>query len=141
MKKLLFAISILLFASCEKNKTCSTQCPTNTMCTMEFRSINVIVKNTNGSPLALDKYRTIKLENNEEIDLQSGITLFEDTTRKNIGTYPIINDSHTEKTDRCGKYFRFQGYINNQVVVDAQYKISHDCCHVQLDSGVTQIKL
>jgi hypothetical protein len=141
MKTLLFALSIFLFTSCEKTKTCSTECPTNTMCTMEFRSITIELKDNNGLPVALDKYRTIKLENNEEIDLQTGISLFEDTTRKNIGTYPILDDSHTEKTDRCGKQFRFQGYINNQVVVDSKYKISHDCCHIQLDSGNTKIKL
>ncbi len=77
------------------------------MCTMEFRSINVTITNTSGSPIALNKYRTIKIENNEEIDLQTGATVFEDTTRKNNGTYPIINDSYTEKTDRCGKQLSF----------------------------------
>lgn len=141
MKTLLFACCVFLFASCEKTNNCSTPCPTDTMCTMDFRSIAIAVTDTNGLAVKLDKYRTIKDENNEEIDLQTGISIFEDTTRKSTGNYPILNDSYITKTDRCGKAFHFQGYINNQMVIDAKYKISHDCCHIKLDSGSTQIKL
>lgn len=135
MKFIFLGIVLFFFVGCQQNPQCTDPCPKDMMCTMDFRTLQLSIRDSVGRPVMLDKYRTLKLYNNEEIDMQSGLTLWEDSSYKANGEYPILNDGHTNKTDRCGKEFRFLGYRQNQLVVESQYKISHDCCHIRLDSG------
>lgn len=131
MKNLLI-IWLLTFSAlaCKKDRD---QCPTNITCTMEYRMITVDVKDSIGNPVELDYY---------EVFVQGSLipmNLIDDQSWQ-VGTYVIIADDKMNTLDRYEPTtLRFDGYLNAELVVREYYQVTHDCCHVVLQSGSTEI--
>lgn len=125
---------------CQKERRPSSchECPTDIMCTMEYRTIGVTVKDTLGNPYALDAYRTKQLSTGAIYDLQISSSAWEDSVRKAQGHYPVLTDSYTH-INRCGEDFEFLGYKNSALVVSQILNIKSDCCHINLVSGNTEV--
>ena len=76
--KIIFILGTLMlsFFSCQKNE--EDECG-QVICTLEFKIITVLVKDTNQNPVILDSYQVINKENNEDVtpsnysDIDDGI--------------------------------------------------------------------
>src|SRR6185436_13151799 len=110
----------IILMSCEKNgnserdtpkdDSCSIVCPGEGICTDQFEHIVVKIKNLDNTPLKLDRYYTVRNDDQTIIDMQSGTTRFEDSIRKAHGNYPVFSDVQTAATTPCGRVFYFIGY-------------------------------
>ncbi len=146
---LLLLSAIVALSACNKQHegtggVCGTPgtddsgCPIGIICTMDFRSITITVKQ-NGSPVALDSYKTIRVSDNQEFNLMTTANTWEDSVRKATGIYPILTDSERKSASRSGTVFEFMGFKNGVLVTKSKYTISNDCCHIHLDTGNTVI--
>jgi len=98
-------------------------------CTEEFRTITVTI--TGGT---LDDFYTIRKSTEETIRYSK-----EDGLTENY--YPILDDSYQSKFVNSRETFTFIGVINEVVVVEENYVIAADFCHINLVSGKTEIDL
>lgn len=130
---------VFMSMSCNKHKDRGNRqngdCPPDLMCTMEFRSIHVSVTDGEGRPVALDKFRTIRLADGHEFDLQAGASHWEDSIRKATGSYPLLTDAQQKQISTKGETVEFHGEKNGVLVVQETYKVRDDCCHIDLVSG------
>jgi hypothetical protein len=117
--------------SCDKD---DDSCPTNVICTEEYRMITVSVVDTSGNPVDLDMH---------EVYIQGSMIPFniiDDSWQ--AGTYIIIADDKMNVLDRYEPTtFRFDGYLSGELVVREYYQVRHDCCHVVLVSGNTNVTI
>jgi len=130
--KNLFVILLLSFTTlaCKKDKD---QCPKNIVCTSEYRMITVHVVDTLGNPVALDFY---------EVYVQGSLIPLNliDNPSWQAGIYVIIADDKMNTLDRYEPTtLRFDGYLGAELVVREYYVVAHDCCHVVLHSGPTEV--
>ncbi len=129
---------ISMAATCQDNKS-KTQdkdenpCAPDIMCTMEFKIIDLEIKNSAGEAIVLDKFDT-------EIDGEE-IEIPTDVYELSNGSYPVITDSQMKDLDFEGKKVVFFGLINGKIEVEHQMIIGKDCCHIQLVKGETNITI
>ncbi|WP_010135265.1 hypothetical protein [Ochrovirga pacifica] len=102
------------------------------LCTQEFRSIPITIKDAQGEMISLDKLEVINAKNNQLIktvttvdDLFKGYVIFDDSF---VSTY-----ANSELSIVC------RGYKNNLKIVEETYTVLVDCCHVDLQSGTTEV--
>lgn len=93
------------------------------MCTMEFRTITIMVK---GEPL--DEFFTIRLKSNDTLRLS-----LDNMTGENY--YPVLDDSFQKLLEGKTEEFRFIGFKNNVMVVNEPFVIKADKCHIEYVSG------
>lgn len=132
---LFIAIGFSLFSiQCKKNcgspninEDCSL-----VLCTKEFRSISVQIKDAQGNPFVFDKTETklngtvIHSETQASDPTLGNCTIVDDSDMQDLGT----NQQQTVS---------FLVYKNNQVVSTATFVVSADCCHVDKVSGNSEI--
>ena len=131
MKHTLFSLVVgLLLLSCNKNE--NIECPTDLACTEVFVSIVVKVKKSNNEFVKLEK----TLTEIEGIAIEVGQNDFDPI----YGTYTILDDGALKSVKKSGSKVTFKGFdTNNQLVVNEQYRIGHDCCHVIKISGKDEV--
>ena len=109
--------------SCGEDTSPNDQdCPTELFCTEEFRTITF-------SPMTigfiiLDSYYSQNLDNGKTYNFGHTGILPQDEF------YVIITDGQMEEIEKEGTTIRFFGLINNQIVIEQDFLIGHDCCHV-----------
>lgn len=104
-------------------------CNEELACTMEFRTVTVEI---NGP--ALSSYYTLNRGTGDTIRIgQENIA--------GTGVYPILDDSYQTTLAGRSEQFRFEGWINDSLVVQADYVIAADHCHIDYVSGPLQINL
>ncbi|MEO0899000.1 MAG: hypothetical protein AAFY71_21490 [Bacteroidota bacterium] len=96
-------------------------------CTEEFRSISLEV--TGGT---LDQTYTIQ---------SNGDTVKQDKAPFSGSFYTVLDDSFQEQLEGEVEDFRFVGLIGDSVVVDEDYRIGADECHIFKESGATAVSL
>ena len=57
------------------------------------------------------------------------------------GIYPLISDAHRIQYQNKTTTLTFKGYINDELVVNQEFKVGADCCHVSLITGNREIVL
>ena len=124
---LIFVITLL--SSC---KNADEQCGMQQVCTEEFRSIVLSISDKNGNPIILDSY-SVTNQATEKVYNYTSDTLIQE------GQYILADDRLMDDVVRNGNSFLFVGMLSNQEVVRETYVIGHDCCHIQLLSGNTDI--
>lgn len=130
---LCFAMTITILLGCNSSdKSCQ-----ETICTTIFVTVTVSIVDQNQDPIVLDSYEVINLENNAPITLSlTGSEL--DSFIQN-GQYPIMDDLSIQENQQLNLQFR--GTLNGQEVVNENYTVAKDCCHVSLVSGNLEIIL
>jgi len=132
-------LALLMSMSCNKNKDRGNRhigdCPPNLACTMEFRYIHITITDHDGNPVALDKFRTVRIADGHEFDLQADANHWEDSTWKATGSYPLLTDGQQKQISTRGETVEFRGEKNGVVIVQEQYEVRDDCCHIDLVSG------
>ncbi|MDH5610259.1 MAG: hypothetical protein OEY56_12345 [Cyclobacteriaceae bacterium] len=127
---LLILIPLFVLFSCHTEDGCSGV----TVCTEEFRSITVTITQ-NGQPFKLDYFKTIHEQTGKVYDF-SGRTDFINNDR-----YVLLTDGQMGELEKNGSWFRLEGGIQDTVLVSETYLIGHDCCHIVLVSGPTEIEI
>ncbi len=131
-----FLLLLFLFAGCENND--SNDCA-NQACTEEFRTITVTIKDSENNPVALDSFKVTNLENGD--DLSRELNNAEFGAMREIGVYPLFGDEYARDFRNREVEINFKGYINNQELINSDYKVGADCCHVMLISGDPEISI
>jgi len=94
-------------------------------CTMEFRTLGLQVNDG-----LLNRHYTLRLS--------TGDTLFHPYEAVLPGYYAVLTDEAHSWLKGKTEDFRFEGWRNDSLVVQAQYRIGADACHVFKESGPTQ---
>ena len=132
---ILFSFSIV--ASCNDKDENTLQDCTMVSCTQNFVTLTVSAKDASGAAILLDSY--------EVIDVDSGKNLTDDFNDeenqylKEQGLYPILSDANRVKYQNSTATLTFKGYISNEEVINEEFVVGADCCHVSLISGNTEI--
>lgn len=115
-------------SSCEKE----SECPDDVICSMVFASIAVELVDADGEPVTLTKAEVTSKRLDGPID-----PLAESTP---AGPFIIVDDSHMPYLSKNDpRKFKFEGWIDDELVVSETYLIRHDCCHVKLVEGPERI--
>lgn len=121
----------LALISCKTTK--KVACPPNTMCTMMFKSVSVLVTDANGTPVQLDEAYTIQTKTKE--------TIRPEHHGSRDGYYVVLNDSYQKKLENQKASFRFIGKKDGKEVVNQLFVIEADCCHINRLEGPEKISL
>ena len=118
---ILIVVSILIIISCTKDE--------EVICTMEYRYISIDVKGG-----ILDDFYTIRKYTGDTIRYE----------KDNIignNSYIILSDNYQNKIKNKEEIFIFKGYITDSLVVNEQFIIKADECHINYVSGKKEINL
>lgn len=118
---------------CEESATiiCFPEdCPEDLMCTEEFRSVGIFIKDGNDQPVSLDEYYTYHTGNQK-------IYTFEQQYGEE-GFYPVITDAQLPELNKTGSLVKFIGITAGDTIT-ADFLIGHDCCHVLKLEGEGEI--
>ena len=113
--------TILFFISCAKEE--------EVICTMEWRYISIDVKGC-----VLDDFYTIRKYTGDTIRYEKDNIL-------GNNSYIILSDNYQNKIKNKEEIFIFKGYITDSLVVNEQYVIKADECHINYVSGKKEINL
>lgn len=128
---------VLLTLNCSDSDTDDTSNCTDVFCTEEFRTITISVKDKDGAAVALDHYNVVVLSDGEDITLNASSSEYEWMTKN--GSYPLFSDKYVTKYRNKEIEINFQGFIDDELLVDSDYTVGADCCHVTLVEGETDI--
>ena len=123
----LLAFSPLLFSA-----TCDKQAPRQScdgvICTMEFAMVTVAVKDQNGNTVPLDSTITRN---------KSGLMVSNSnqSSPAGDGRYVVADDSYQKALALRSEEVIFTGYKSGQKVIEQNFIISADCCHISKVSG------
>ena len=118
---ILIVVSVLILISCTKDE--------EVICTMEYRYISIDVKGG-----ILDDFYTIRKYTGDTIRNE----------KDNIignNSYIILSDNYQNKIKNKEEIFIFKGYITDSLVVNEQFIIKADECHIDYVSGKKEINL
>ena len=113
--------TILFFISCAKEE--------EVICTMEWRYISIDVKGG-----ILDDFYTIRKYTGDTIRNEKDNII-------GSNSYIILSDNYQNKIKNKEEIFIFKGYITDSLVVNEQYVIKADECHINYVSGKKEINL
>lgn len=134
IKKLWLLLAFLSILAC--NSDDQSNC-SNIACTEEFRTIIVTIEDQNQEPVALDSFQVTNLNTGEDMTPQlspSELEMIQET-----GQYPIADDSSFGLNQEVTLQLR--GFINDEEVVNSNYVVATDCCHINFQSGENPLVL
>lgn len=129
-------ILFLFFAGCEINDP--NDC-TNQACTMDFRTITVTIKDFENNPVALDSFKVTNLENGNDLTREVNSAEFE--AMRETGVYPLFGDEYAQDFRNKEVEINFKGYVDNLEIINSDFKVGADCCHVLLISGEPEVSI
>ena len=118
---ILIVVSILIIISCTKDE--------EVICTMEYRYISIDVKGG-----ILDDFYTIRKYTGDTIRNEKDNII-------GSNSYIILSDNYQNKIKNKEEIFIFKGYITDSLVVNEQFIIKADECHIDYVSGKKEINL
>lgn len=133
MKKLFFLFilnSVFIFSCSNTDDSISNliDCSANIGCTEVFVSLTFSPKNENGQPIMLDSFYSQNLDNGKTYSISSGNLL-------NTTSYVVVTDGQLDEINQSGTNVRFFGLQGNQIVIQQDFVVGHNCCHVVPLSG------
>ncbi len=103
-------------------------------CTEEFRSISVKIKTADGEPVTEIDYQVLLTQTGRAFTVP-----FNDD--HSSGCYEIFSDAFRSAYENKELSITFRGELNGAEVVNEEYVVGADCCHVYLVSGLEEITL
>ncbi len=131
---LLLFLWILLGSATCKDKEEQTQ-----ICTAQFVSIGLEVKNSQDDPAVLESFKVTRLSDQKDLTVKFDPADLD--VMQQIGMYPITNDSFREQLAFKNVEVLFTGTVEGKTVLSQKFVISADACHVVLKSGPREVKL
>ena len=132
LKIILLLLFLVLYFSCKTDK--------GIVCTQEYLTITVSVRDAAAKPVLLSLYYVKKTSTNEIIDFSMEDPLMDSINRLQ-GVYMVFTDGKMAMTSKTGTEFEFHGIQDSTEIVNEKYLIGNDECHVKLLSGKTEIIL
>lgn len=117
-----FCVLALIFYSCNKEDEVN--------CTEEFRFIGVNVEGD-----SLSDYFTIRQKTLDTLRFNQQVVFPE------YIWYIILDDSFASTLKNSSETFTFYGLINDSIVIQEEYGIEADDCHISRQSGPDKIVL
>ncbi|MBL7717659.1 MAG: hypothetical protein JNL72_02385 [Flavipsychrobacter sp.] len=124
---ILAAVLLLAAGGCSRPSP-ATACE-DTICTEIFMAVMVQVSDTAGNPVQLDEYYTLRGTER----LPAAVSPPEN------GRYVVVDDRIVASLANKTETFRFVGKKNGAEVVNEQYQVRGDCCHVHKEQGKDQV--
>ncbi len=136
--KLLFILLIAInLCSCNNDDDSNATCDGMTECTDVFVTFTVSIKDQNQNPVALDAFEVINIENGNTVtEPISEATL---ARARELGIYPLVSDGSLEANEE--RQIQFRGFINDEEVINNDYTVTADCCHLSSVSGNLELTL
>lgn len=135
----IFTPLFIAFTSCHnEEEAVPEECLQSVACTNILMSFSVSVKTQDNEPVALDEYYSENLLTGQKFNFQD--TEY-DSIRRKLGSYPLLSDVQYDNVKYQGSPIEFVGKIDGQTVVRAAFLIGKDCCHINLISGDTKIRI
>ena len=135
--KIIVAFLSLILVACNNNDDAEQQDCSEAICTHNFVTITVSVKDEAGDAVVLDSF--------EVLDTATGENLAKDISAEEYhndqGIYPLISDAHRIQYQNKTTTLTFKGYINDGLMVNQEFEVGADCCHVSLITGNREIVL
>lgn len=137
---ILYVLLITTMLSCSKrelNSEAIVDCST-VQCTYDLRWITLRLVDQLGNAVAIDRMKVTHVADGKELTRAYESNRWEAFRR--LGSYPIFGDLDADKIPRFKHTkLRFQGFIGNREVVNADYTVAFDCCHISLVAGETEL--
>ena len=132
VKKLLRSLFIgsFLMISCYRDK--------EVLCTSEYRMLSITVKDSAGHPVIFTSHYVRKTVTGEILQFPE-IDEWTDSVNRVQGIYVIMTDSKLDMTTKSGNQYEFHGKMGNPEVLQENYIIGNDGCHVTLIQGNTNV--
>ena len=127
-----------IMTTCNNNQQDKIDC-SEVICTMEFRSISISLKDKNGMPIALDSFKVNTADTGKDITRQ--LTDLEWEQIRENGSYPIFGDEFSKEYQNKEVEILFEGFLANEKIASLSYLVGADCCHVQLIEGQLEVVL
>ncbi len=124
---LVVVAAAIIISSCGKVDEC-----TGEKCSDEIAHIDVALYSPSGKPYILDSYTVVPKDGGDAV-LSKTINSSTDTT----GQYVVLSDTEKSKVTKDGVYFKFIGTKGGNEVVNLEYRIAHNCCHVVIKNGLS----
>lgn len=124
----LLPLAFLLLAGKCKTTDPKTDCRT-VMCTMDFRMINIVLKDKSGNFFKADKVETFT---------ESGTLIYSQTNPNSLpdSNYTVIDDGNLKDLQKnVNTNVEFKIYKDSKVVKTVKYVVTADCCHVSKVNG------
>ena len=137
MKYLFGLLIVLLVSNCNESEVEDQPDCTNIICTEEYRTITVNVRGKDGNAVALDRFTVMVLPN--ETDITPDWSDNEIDLMSKNGIYPLFSDKYSNTYRNKQIEINFKGYIGDKQVLDADYTVGADYCHVFLVDGETNL--
>lgn len=118
-------------SSCNKHDHHTNPCD-GAMCTAMFVMINTKVTDANGHFVKLDDVYVMRDKNNDIYRPEQQAAAWD-------SSYVVMDDGYLQKMQNQSDTFYFIGIKNGVEVVKEPFVISADCCHVNKQSGKTNI--
>jgi hypothetical protein len=142
-KYLLMKINPILFlllamlASCDlkNNNPDACGCSGTRACTDVFVGVTVKLQNRQGQPYLLDTFSIKRMSNGEDVT-NFGSYGPEPGTN---GNYTLATDLNLKQIEKCGEDFVLTGMKDGKKVLEHRYTLAHDCCHVRILKGQTEV--
>jgi len=123
-------LALVLTVSCNDDDNNEPDaCSIELICTEEYRSILISIQDSEGNPFVLDEYRVTNTRSMTFVSFTFPNDLITE------GSYVIAEDQHFDEVRKSGTNFLFEGFLDDQKVIEENYSIGHDCCHVIKVSG------
>ncbi|MCK0146062.1 hypothetical protein MWU78_10435 [Arenibacter sp. F26102] len=137
MKGFVGLITLLIILNCNnKSEDDALDC-LNVACTEEYRTITISVKDQKGKVVVLDEFEVVVLPKGADITPDTASGDYEWMTIN--GVYPLISDKYSMEYRDKKIEINFKGYVEDRLVVDSDYTVGADCCHVLLFEGETDV--
>lgn len=122
----------------KNNKEVSTnslkqECPEALICTMDYRSIGVAVKDINGNAIKLDSVK-VYLKENPTVVFSNNLNVF-----LSDGNYILAEDNAMKHVKKAGSDVVFEGYLTGKLMATHTFSVGHDCCHIKMISKSNEI--
>lgn len=108
------------------------------ICTTEYRMLVVSIKDSLLKPVTLDSYFVKKASTGEIIDFVQEDPYF-DSINRPLGIYLLFTDGKMNMTTVRGSDFEFHGFLDSVEIVNENYVIGNDRCHVVMHEGRQEI--
>ncbi|MBO3700566.1 hypothetical protein [Roseivirga sp. E12] len=133
MRKLIYLliINLIFITACSNDDqplNNNEDCPDNIVCTEILISLTFSPKDGNDNPIFLDSYYSQNLDNGQTYSITNGTVL-------STASYVVVSDEQLDEINQNGTNIRFIGIQGNQIVVQQDFVVGHDCCHVVPLSG------
>lgn len=136
MRRLIYlSLALLFIYGCGNDADANVQddCPDDIPCTEVFVTLTFSPKDENDQSILLESFYTQNLDNGNTYDGPS------QTDFQQQGTYVVISDGELDEINKDGTPVRFFGIIGDRIVIEQDFVVGHDCCHVQpLDGPFNQ---